>query len=779
MALPALAIDFQTRHWLVRGRVQGVGFRPFVYRLANELALGGWVRNTPEGVEIAAGGDGLSLDLFALRLRSDAPSSARIETIETLAGSTGSIKGGFTILSSALGKAQTEIGPDLATCPDCLDELFDPHNRRYRHAFINCTYCGPRFTLTRGLPYDRPHTSMAGFSLCPRCAAEYQDPGDRRFHAQANCCPDCGPQLALYDASGKKLGPVDAIAEARERLRRGEILALKGLGGYHLACDAHHAQAVAKLRQRKHREEKPFALMMANVASIEPYAEVDAAAADLLQSPQRPIVLLKKRAASEHCFPGAAPDIAWLGVMLPYTPLHWLLFFEAAGRPQESAWREAPQPLVLVMTSANPQDEPLVIDDQEAFGRLADIADAYLIHDRAIAVRADDSVVRVANETAAPAFLRRARGYTPAPIVLDQSGPVVLALGAHLKNTICVTRDAAAFVSQHIGDLDHPATRQAQHAAAEHLLELLQVSPQAIACDLHPDYFSTRLAQRWAQELGLPLIPVQHHQAHIAAIAAEHGHRGPLLGLALDGTGYGRDGGIWGGELLHVDGANMERLGHLAPLPLPGGDRAAREPWRMAAAVLFKLGRGEEIAARFPHQPGSDLARLLASGRFCPETSSAGRLFDAAAGLLGLQEVASFEGQAAMRLEGLAEGFGPVDALPDGFHLRGEVLDFSPLLGWLAETCAAPAGAACFHATLVAGLAAWVAKAARERAASTVALGGGCFLNQILLRELRRNLEAQGLRVLCARAAPPNDGGIALGQAWVARQLLQEELTCA
>jgi len=779
MALPALAVELAMRRWLVRGRVQGVGFRPFVHRLAHELGLSGWVRNTPEGVEIAACGDEQSLERFAQRLGSDAPRSARIEKIQSLSAPAETIPGGFVILESALGAAQTEIGPDLATCPACLDELFDVRNRRYRHAFINCTYCGPRFTLTRGLPYDRRQTSMSRFALCQRCAGEYADPGDRRFHAQATCCPDCGPRLRFIDATGKAVAEADPIATALERLARGEILALKGLGGYHLACDARNAAAVARLRQRKDREEKPFALMLANVASIEAYAEVNAAAAELLQSPERPIVLLRKRADADFRFPGAAPDIAWLGVMLPYTPLQWLLFFEAAGRPQGSAWREAPQELALVMTSANPRDEPLVIDDQEAFTRLAGIADGYLTHDRAIAVRADDSVVRASEHSSAPAFLRRARGYTPAPIVLGEGGPVVLALGAQLKNTVCVARDDAAFLSQHIGDLDHPAARQAQEAGARHLLDLLQARPRAIACDLHPDYFSTRLAQRWAQDQGLPLIAVQHHHAHLAAVAAEHRHRGPLLGLALDGTGYGSDGGIWGGELLRLEGARMERLGHLATLRLPGGDRAAREPWRMAAAALFKLGRPEEIAARFPHRPAAQLVSLMASKRFCPETSSAGRLFDAAAGLLGLLEVASFEGQAAMRLEGLAERFGPADALPDGFCCSADVLDFSALLAWLEKARDLPAAAACFHATLAAGFTSWLEIAAQASGVRTVALGGGCFLNQILLRELRRGLEAAGFTVLCAQAAPPNDGGIALGQAWVARQILQESVLCA
>ncbi len=760
------------RRLLVRGRVQGVGFRPFVYRLARDRALAGWVRNAAAGVEILVSGEAAALATFARSLREDAPPGARIDAIDDLPVSAAPLPSGFAILDSRGGPNRTEIGPDRATCPACLAELFDSRNRRYRHAFINCTYCGPRYTLTRGLPYDRPQTTMAGFALCARCAAEYADPADRRFHAQANCCPDCGPRLALYDASGRELAEVDRIAATLRRLQQGEIVAIKGLGGFHLACDARNPQAVARLRARKRREEKPFALMLANSASAAEFAEVDAAAQALLHSPEAPIVLLRKREAADAVFPAVAPGIAWLGVMRPYAPLHWLLFFEAAGRPRQEAWQGAPQALALVMTSANPLDEPLVTDVVEAFARLDGIADAYLAHDRGIAVRADDSVLR-ASPDGAPAFVRRARGYTPEAIDLACEGPAVLALGAHLKNTVCVTRGAAAYLSQHIGDLDHPKARDAQRAAAEHLLAVLEVEPALIACDQHPDYASTRLAQGVAQAWRVPLVTVQHHHAHLAAIAAEHRHAGPLLGLALDGTGYGADGGIWGGELLGIDGARMERIGHLAPLPLPGGERAAREPWRMAAAALHRLGRNANIAGRFPQRPAAALAGLLASGRHCPPTSSAGRLFDAAAGLLGLQDVASFEGQAAMRLEGLAERHGRFRALAEGFVLRQEELDFLPLLAYLAEAGDPQEAAATFHATLAEGLAQWVLAATGK--SQTIALGGGCFLNQVLSRELGRRLRAAGMRVLEARAAPPNDGGIALGQAWVAQRTTVRE----
>lgn len=770
MVQPALAPPMAIERLLVHGRVQGVGFRPFVYRLAKELALDGWVRNTSVGVEVLVGGEVPGLATFRQRLRQEAPATARIDAITELPQEARtSLPQGFVIVASATGPSRTEIGPDLATCPDCLDELFDRGSRRYRHAFINCTYCGPRYTLTRNLPYDRAQTSMASFAPCPACAAEYSDPADRRFHAQANCCPVCGPRLAFRDGSGQALVVEDAVAEALKWLEAGRIVAIKGLGGYHLAVDARNAEAVVRLRQRKGREEKPLALMLANPASARAFIEVDAAQATLLERRERPIVLLRKNEGADRVLPGVAPDIAWLGVMLPYTPLHALLFFEAAGRPQSATWREEAQALALVLTSANPHDEPLVIDDAEAFARLAGIADAYLTHDRGIAVRADDSVLRAAAD-GGPAFIRRARGFTPTPISLTQEGPSVLALGAHLKNTICVTRGSEAFLSQHIGDLDHVRTREAQREVAEHLLRVLEVSPHIIACDLHPDYASTRLAETLAQDYGLALLAVQHHHAHIAAIAAEHRISGPLLGLACDGSGYGSDGGLWGGELLRVEAGEFRRLGQLAPLPLPGGDRAAREPWRLAAAVLHALGRGEEIAARFPQRPGAALAQWLDRGKAMPRTSSLGRVFDAAAGLLGVAETSSFEGQAAMRLEGLAERHGPATPLTGGFVLDDGVLDFLPLLAWLANAREPEYAAAVFHATLAVGLAQWVGVAERGGAPARVALGGGCFLNQVLSTQLRRRLEVAGFSVLSAQAAPPNDGGVSLGQAWVALQ---------
>jgi len=780
----------------VRGRVQGVGFRPFVYRLAAELQLDGWVRNDGEGVLIALAGEAAPLARFGERLAAEAPALARIDRVEALPGERLSIAPGFRIEASGAGPVTTGITPDAATCNACLDELFDPADRRWRYPFINCTHCGPRFTITGRLPYDRPNTSMARFALCPDCRREYDDPRDRRFHAQPNACPVCGPRLALVDARGAPLAVADPIAAALARVAGGEIVAVKGLGGFHLVCDARNGSAVARLRARKQRDEKPFAVMVANVASARHLAAVDESAAALLESIERPIVLLPKREECDAQLPGVAPGLAEIGLLLPYTPLQFLLFHEAAGRPQGRDRMAVPQPLALVMTSANPGGEPLVIGNDEAIERLGAIADAFVLHDRDILVRCDDSVVRPgppvgrrtaptgsaradAGEAAAPrrspSFVRRARGYTPAPIELAADGPPVLATGAYFKNTACLTRGAQAFLSPHIGDLDNAASRAALDEAVAHLQRVLAIRPAAVAHDRHPDFFSTLLARRLADELGVPAIGVQHHHAHIAAIAAEHRIETSLLGAALDGVGLGDDDRAWGGELLRLDGGSFARVGHLRELPLPGGDRAAREPWRMAAAALHEAGRGGEITARFGGQRASAIAELLARDVGCPRTSSAGRWFDAAAGLLGVSTVMNYEGQAAMRLEALAARHGVVELEAGLWRLDGGVLDLLPLAERLADERDAMVGAALFHSTLAAALAEWIALAARRERLTVVALGGGCLLNRVLAAQLGALLRARGLTVLGAVQAPPNDGGIALGQAWVARQRLQED----
>jgi hydrogenase maturation protein HypF len=621
---------------------------------------------------------------------------------------------------------------------------------------------------------------MARFAQCPRCQHEYDSVADRRFHAQPNACPACGPRLWLTAADGTRIDADDAIAATHELIARGDIVAIKGLGGFHLVCDARNRAAVARLRARKHRDEKPFAIMAANPASLAEVAQVDDAAAALLAGVRTPIVLLPKRAACDEQLDAIAPGLGELGAMLPTTPLHWLLFHEAAGRPDGVDWNRQPHPLLLVMTSANPGGEPLVIDNGEAVERLGGIADAFVMHDRDILIRCDDSVVRSAAGDASPAFIRRARGWTPAPIALPRAGPSVLAVGAYLKNTACLTRGAQAYLSQHIGDLDNAASCEALERAVLHLQTVLELTPQAVAHDLHPDFFSTQLALRLADALGVPAIGVQHHHAHIAAICAEHGVDRPVLGLALDGVGHGEDdefatGTVWGGELLRVDGKGCARLGHLRPLPLPGGDRAAREPWRMAAAALHLLGRGGEIATRFASQPAATtVADMLVRNLRTPLTTSAGRWFDAAAGLLGLRDVMAYEGQAAMLLEAAARRHGPVAPDASLYRIDGAVLDLLPLAACLADERNVERGAARFHATFAAALADWVERAAAATGLSTVALGGGVFLNAILSLRLAERLASRGITVLQARQAPVNDGGLALGQAWAAIQQLMQ-----
>ncbi len=759
------------RRIAVRGIVQGVGFRPFVYRLASELALGGWVRNDAAGVTIEVQGDAERVVRMTRRLRDDAPGLSRVDSVVVGECTVLPECEGFAILESGAGRAMTAIGPDSTICGDCLDELLDPADSRYRYAFINCTNCGPRYTITHRLPYDRAMTSMAVFAQCPRCAAEYRSPRDRRFHAEPNACPACGPRLALLDAGGVAISAIDPIAETVAQLRRGDIVAIKGLGGFHLACDARNAEAVARLRERKAREEKPFAVMVANVASVLHWADVAPAEQALLESAERPIVLLRKRAGGDAELRGVAPGLAWLGAMLPYTPLHYLLFHEAAGRPAGTTWLASRQDLVLVMTSANPGGEPLVTGNDEARRRLSGIADGYLVHDRDIVVRCDDSVVRAmpGNATQRFQFVRRGRGYTPRAIRLATAGPSVLALGGYFKNTVCVTRGDEAFVSEHIGELDNAPTCTMLMETVEHLVSILDVRPAAVAHDLHADFFSTRHAARLAARWGVPARPVQHHHAHIAAVAAEHRLTGPVLGLALDGFGLGTDGGAWGGELLYVDGARCERIGRLAPLRLPGGDRAAREPWRMAAAALARGGRTAEIAGRYADEPAAPaVAAMLERGFNAPETSSMGRWFDAAAGLLGVRRRMAFEGQAAMLLEGLAERHGPVAADPSLYSISAaNELDLTALALRIADEGDSGFGAALFHATLVAALAEWVATATEALDVASVACGGGCFLNAILARGLRTAFAARRVAMLEAQSVPPNDGGLALGQAWV------------
>jgi hydrogenase maturation protein HypF len=730
----------------VRGAVQGVGFRPFAYGLARRLDLSGFVRNDADGVLLEI--EGARTAEFIEGLRCEPPPLARIDAIEVEAVAPVGARG-FAIARSEGGVARTRIVPDTAVCEACLDDLFDPKSRFHLYPFVTCTHCGPRFTLTRKLPYDRPQTSMAPFAMCAACAREYADPANRRFHAEPIACPACGPHLSHA---------IDTIVDA---IRAGRIVALKGIGGFHLMCDAMNERAVAELRRRKAREAKPFAVMVANSASVDRIAAPTEPERALLQSPQRPIVLMRTRATLARSI---APGLDRLGVVLPYAPLHHLLFHVAAGSPTGHGARHAPNDLVLVATSANPGGEPLVTADQEARTKLAPIADLVVTHDREIVTRADDSVMGMVD--GAPAFLRRARGFVPEPIDLGAEGPNVLAVGAHLKSTLTVTRGREAFVSQHIGSLDNVATVRFHAQTARHLLDILDVYPEAVACDLHPDFYSTR----YAEETGLPVVRVQHHAAHIAAIAAEHGIDGPLLGAALDGHGHGDDGAAWGGELMLVDGTSWTRLGHLAPLPLPGGDEAARSPWRMGVAALQLLGRLDEAAARFSAMPAAArLVHLLRNGLAAPSTTSLGRLFDAAAALLGIRLEQRYEAQAAMELEALVRS---PRTLPGGYRIAGGVLDFTPLLAVLAEGGSPRDGADLFHGTLAAGLSDWIASFAPACAQARVALGGGCMMNRVLAEGLAGGLRGRGLEPLLARAVPSNDGGLSLGQAVMARRQL-------
>jgi hydrogenase maturation protein HypF len=741
MAAPMLHARAATRLRLrVRGAVQGVGFRPFVYGLARELALGGFVRNDAEGVLLEI--EGARIEEFVTALKRRPPPLARIDELE-LQAVAAKAQSEFFIESSADGRTKTRIVADAAVCEDCLADLFDPESRFFLYPFVNCTHCGPRYTLTRRLPYDRPQTSMAPFAMCEACARDYHDPSSRRFHAQAIACPACGPRL---DAS------VDAIVD---QIRAGGIVALKGVGGFQLLCDARNEQAVARLRRRKGREAKPFAVMVADLSAAERIGVFGEEARRLLLSSARPIVVVESR---RELAPSLAPGLSRIGVMLAYTPLHHLLFRAAAGGP------DAP---VFVATSANMSGEPLIVDDAEARAKLKDVADLIVGYDREIVARADDSVVTVI--AGAPAFLRRARGFVPEPIALRDDGPDTLALGAHLKATVTVTRGREAFVSTHIGSLSDIATIRFHEETIARMLDILDVRPERVACDLHPDLWTTR----FAEASGLPVFRAQHHAAHLAAIVAEHGVEGPALGVALDGYGYGDDGGAWGGELMLIERGGWRRLGHLAPLPLPGGDRAARAPWRMGVAALAHLGRESEAAIRFPQAPlAAQVARFAASPEVA-KTTSLGRMFDAAAAILGVCLEQQYEGQAAMELEALCRA---PRALPGGFSLQGHVLDLSPLYPALLDGgLSAREGSDLFHGTLIEALAAWIVAAAKEQRQERVALGGGCLMNAVLAGGLAQSLRRLGVAPLLARKIPSNDGGLSLGQAFLAREAALNE----
>lgn len=728
---------------LITGQVQGVGFRPHVYRTAHQFDLTGWVQNNALGVLIEI--QGVSIGAFLSTLTSTLPPLARIDTLQKETITPIDPEHDFQIIESQPGAARTMISPDTCICNQCLNELFDANSRYYRYPFLNCTHCGPRLTITRKLPYDRSQTSMDNFPLCEACKREYSDPTNRRYHAQPTACIDCGPQLSL---------PIAALSQA---LLDGKIIALKGLGGYQLLCDARNEAAILSLRQRKNREAKPFALMVSNTESAARIVEVDHQSSALLMSPARPIVLLKQK---DQSLPSSiAPGLSHLGLMLPATPLHYLLLNALLGFPEGTTWISEAQSILLIVTSANLSGHPLIIDDETAHRELSSIADLIVTYNRSIVTRADDSVIRVMNKT--PVFIRRARGFAPERIKLPCPIPSTLALGAHLKHTFCITRGDEAFVSQHMGSLTNKETIEFFHESLSHWMRFLDAKIECIACDLHPNFYTTQVANTY----NLPIVQVQHHHAHLASVAAEHHVLKRALGLALDGYGYGTDGEAWGGELLLMDNQEVTRLGSFLPLRLPSGERAIREPWRMAASVLDQLGMNDQIMARFANQPqASMLATLFKKKLAMPLTTSCGRLFDAASALLGINWVSDYEGHAATRLEQLVT---KVETVPNGWYVENNKFSILPTFVHILE--ATPErGANLFHGTLIEGLAEWVSSAAKRVATDVVLLGGGCFLNKVLSEGLSQRLTQGGLTVYLPERLPPNDGGLSLGQAWVA-----------
>ncbi len=732
---------------LITGQVQGVGFRPHVYRIAQQLGLTGWVQNNAYGVLIEI--QGHSTLSFLPALTASLPPLAKIDNTQIKKMALIKAETTFNIIASQPGIARTMITADTSICSQCIGELFDPQSHYYHYPFLNCTHCGPRLTITRQLPYDRNQTSMDKFPLCTHCRNDYLDPMNRRYHAQPTACAHCGPQLSL---------PIATLSKA---LVAGKILALKGLGGYQLLCDATNETAILRLRHRKNREAKPFALMVMNAQSAEHLVEIDDCAQQLLMSPARPIVLLKKRARSESVpLPQAiAPGLSHLGIMLPSTPLHYLLFNALAGFPEGLDWLEQAMPLVLIVTSANQSGNPLIIDDDTAQRELSSIADEVISYNRQIVTRVDDSVVRVIHHS--PIIIRRARGYVPERIKLPYPIPSTLALGGHLKNTFCITRHDEAYVSQHIGSLNNKATIEFFHESLTHWMQCLNTKIERIACDLHPNFYTTQ----WAEEYNLPITPVQHHHAHLASVACEHHILQPALGLALDGFGYGADKGAWGGELLRLDHTHFERLGSFLPIPQPSGDMAAYEPWRMAASILHLLGMNEVITERFSDQPQASLvAHLLASNSPMTRSSSCGRLFDAASAILGINRMSHYEGHAASQLESLVT---QPTVLTSGWHIDHNQFSLLPLFRALLDI-GQVSGANLFHGTLIAGLAEWILSWASQLSSSIILLSGGCFLNKVLAEGLSLQLTRYGLRVYLPQRVPPNDGGLSLGQAWIA-----------
>ena len=737
----------------VRGIVQGVGFRPFVYRQAARFALSGFVQNTGSGVTIEIEGESAACAEFLAALTSEAPPLSRIQSVEPVEiPATG--ERGFAIHTSKGGEKSALVSPDIGICDDCLRELFSRSDRRYRYPFINCTNCGPRFSIIEDIPYDRKFTSMRGFRQCSPCQSEYENPLDRRFHAQPNACAVCGPKLSFLVDGAELAG--DPVALFADQIRAGRIVAVKGIGGFHLACSATNESAVQLLRARKQRYEKPFAVMLRNLDEVNRYCEVSAAEIALLTSPQKPIVLLQKR-ESASLAPSVAPENHRLGVMLPYTPLHCLLLEETPA---------------LVLTSGNVSDRPMLYRDEDVPAAFANLADAVLTHNRPIVRRVDDSVF--VTSLGEPRPLRRARGWAPEPVPLPGGTRQILAMGAQQKNTFCLVKDGQAFLSSHVGDLDDPDTEAEYLREIASMQRLFSVEPELVACDLHPDYASTRIAQ----EMRLPLLAIQHHHAHFASVLAEHAIQSPALGFIWDGTGYGEDGTIWGGETLFGTVSASKRIGHILPFRLLGGEAAVHEPWRAALSVC-KETLGREAALRLFTPRANEAALLLQAadaGLNSPVTTSMGRLFDAVAALCGLRETVSYEGQAAIALEQIADEseqesyqFSIVRE-PDGWIynwrsvVQGVILD-------AASGISSSRISMRFHRAL-ANLLAEAAKTHRAETGSTlVALSGGCFQNELLLKLCVAELENSGFTVLINRLVPCNDGGISYGQAAAAAAL--------
>jgi len=756
----------------VGGTVQGVGFRPFVYRLAVGLGLGGWVVNGGAGVEIELQGASAAIDEFVRRLRQEAPPLALITCLDCCELPGPDAVSAFTIReSTAMGERPGPLPADSDLCPACLAELFSPRDPRHLYPFIVCTDCGARYTVIEDIPFDRERTAMRPFPLCARCAAEYANPADRRFHAQTTCCPDCGPHYRLVDAAGVEQAGRDhqSIAAAAGFLADGRIVAIKGVGGFHLACDGGNESAVQELRLRKHRPDKPLAIMARDLAAARRLAVVSAAAEALLLSRRRPIVLLRKRDETSLA-PAVAPEGPLVGIMLPYTPAHYLLFRHFPGES-------------LVMTSGNMAGSPIIRDNDLARTRLGTVADAFLLHDRDILVACDDSVQR--GDGPRPVLLRRSRGHVPEPVSLAHDAGRVLACGAMLKNTFCLTRGAEAFVSHHIGDLDSEETLAHLAEGVKHLSRALRLTPTVVACDLHPDYPSSRLARQEAERSGIPLIRVQHHHAHAVSCMAEHGLSGPVLALCLDGVGLGDDHTVWGGELLLARLDGYERLGHLWPVPQPGGDAVIREPWRMALSWLNAACGDAAGSLSLPlihrHGPQLPLLRqMMSRGINSPQSTSCGRLFDAASALLGLRETASYEGQAAARVE-LAVDPAEEGAYPWAVQEQAGriVCDARPLIAALVEDLqtgiAVGRAASRFHRGLARMFVAGLVQAREHTGLSQVVLSGGVCQNVLLSGLLLTTLEQRGFSVFAQEQIPPGDGGISLGQAVAAAAMIKNK----